>query len=1456
MSSHEQDTPAADLHARTQVQQLPEGTSSDDVNSTSPNFGTFTGPSVPGYPFLSQPQASGEIGRLGDYRVLAKLGEGGMGFVFRAEDPALKRFVALKVMRPEVAAKPLAADRFLREGRAAAGLKSDHIITIYQVGQANGAPFIAMEYLEGIALDEWMKQQKKAVPVPHVLRVVRDTLRGLATAHDKGLIHRDIKPANLWIEKGTARIKVLDFGLTRGMDGNDQMTADGAVVGTPAYMAPEQAAGKPVDLRADLFSVGTVMYQLFLGINPFVRSNMMATMGAVSFDVQPPVIALRPEVPQAYSDYLDRLLAKDPAGRPANAKAALAELAAIEKSLQDAAKTLASSSNIPVVSMMAPAAAPVPAQVWGDITDADDTVVRTSMSDPETPRKPPSNKLLIGSGLFAFFALILGGIVIVITNKDGTKTKVEVPDGATVEVQKDGKSVASVGGKKAEVAKKDAPKPKGVGKVTGPMVAATDLKPYPPRVPRSAFDDLDAAKIPAEERYPWQPKELVAVVGSSRGYFGGAVEHRTATVISPDGRWIVATGERGSAVLDAKTLRPVLQDTAQVWRPALAPDGKTAAISRGGDVRIYDLSGAEPKPLRNAAPTSENGVHGVAYLPDGKTLATSTGFGGVYLWDLTGPADVPKMVVHPASKGLDNVRQISASRDGTRLAAIGMHPEPVDRADVVVWDISGKESKELARVPIEINKHSSHSAALAHDGKTILVGVYGQDVNENRLELWDVSGPAKRLASEKQPGVRVLGLSADGQAMRTLCHEGLIVWSFADGKLARVKTVKGEGFVATTTDLSRIVRLEPSGMHFGVLDGDGKVLVNGGQHTANGDLRPVALGNLIFTTTGDIRPWTVRDGAFQPRPIAPELAKELSRGLMYGSLPSADGRRIAGIGPDAIVRILTVNAEGATLTSSLLHPLGSGPPAGQSISFAWTLDGKTIFTRQNTGAILDWDTVQNKPEPKLVLNETADQFPQVALVVHPAGRLLADRVNNTIRLTIAGERPAERRIEPPEHDGSLENLTFTPDGRYLLANYKHRIWRFDLTKAELPGEPWSDAEIDRYWLSPDGRTIVALDLSTRRWRWLNSTTMKPLGGFELPATNFGSASFAPDGRHFLVEQMGCVYVLRLGLPPDPNAAADPDRKAAEFVIGKGGYVVVLNPGKEVTTKEVKDLPKEPFQLRDIVLRVEAPDGITDADLDQFRELDSLDTLDMFAPNTVTDAGLAKLAGFPFAVKLRTLYISGDELTDAAFASAAKFTSLNGLLLQSKRITGSGIAHLKASSIGGLVISQCRLVDAEMVHLKAMPNLNSLQIIGTPIGDAGLKHISEVKQLSTLQMQNCVNVTIAGMKHLEKCEALQLIELSSPMTGACFESLGKIKTIAIISTTIEVTDTDVKHLVGLPKFENLRCNLLSLTDVGLESLSQIKTLKFIYLKGSKVTAAGVKKFRAALPECKVESDFPE
>jgi serine/threonine protein kinase len=221
------------------------------------------------YDFLAPAQAPGELGRLGGYRVLKVLGQGGMGVVFAGEDVRLKRPVALKAMRPALAANAAARRRFLREAEATAAVRSDHVVTIHQVGEEGGVRFLAMEFLEGMPLDRWLHDGRQPT-VAQILRIGRETALGLAAAHEKGLIHRDIKPGNLWLEAAHGgRVKVLDFGLARVVGDDVHLTQSGAVVGTPAFMAPEQARGEEVDHRCDLFSLGCVLYRLCAGSNPF-----------------------------------------------------------------------------------------------------------------------------------------------------------------------------------------------------------------------------------------------------------------------------------------------------------------------------------------------------------------------------------------------------------------------------------------------------------------------------------------------------------------------------------------------------------------------------------------------------------------------------------------------------------------------------------------------------------------------------------------------------------------------------------------------------------------------------------------------------------------------------------------------------------------------------------------------------------------------------------------------------------------------------------------------------------------------------------------------------------------------------------------------------------------------------------------------------------------------------------
>ncbi len=292
--------------------------------------------------FLAPAQQPDEIGRLGPYRVLKVLGHGGMGVVFKAEDPGLLRLVALKAMLPAVAANPTAKERFFREARAAAALKHPHIVTIFQVGEDRGAPFLAMEFLEGEPLDERIKREGK-IPVAEVVRIGREVALGLACAHEKGLIHRDIKPANVWLEGKQGHAKILDFGLARALADDTHLTQSGAIIGTPAFMAPEQAGGEKVDHRADLFSLGSMMYRMCTGELPFQGNSTLAILSALAMATPAEPAKVNALVPEGLSDLVMRLLAKKPEFRPASAQEvadALAEMASEQTAVLARPKTV------------------------------------------------------------------------------------------------------------------------------------------------------------------------------------------------------------------------------------------------------------------------------------------------------------------------------------------------------------------------------------------------------------------------------------------------------------------------------------------------------------------------------------------------------------------------------------------------------------------------------------------------------------------------------------------------------------------------------------------------------------------------------------------------------------------------------------------------------------------------------------------------------------------------------------------------------------------------------------------------------------------------------------------------------------------------------------------------------------------------------------------------------------
>ena len=264
------------------------------------------------------------IGRtLGHYEVVEKLGEGGMGAVYKARDARLGRFVALKVLPAEKVADPDRQRRFAQEARSASALNHPNIVTVYDVGSAEGSDFIAMEHVVGRTLAE--RIDRRGMPLAEVLKYAVQIADALSAAHAAGIVHRDLKPANVMVT-GEGRVKVLDFGLAKltepaPLDASavtetaPPRTQMGVIVGTVAYMSPEQAEGRAVDARSDVFSFGTVLYEMVTGRRPFAGDTGPSTMAAILTKEPAPPSSLVGGMPFELERAILRCLRKEPERR-------------------------------------------------------------------------------------------------------------------------------------------------------------------------------------------------------------------------------------------------------------------------------------------------------------------------------------------------------------------------------------------------------------------------------------------------------------------------------------------------------------------------------------------------------------------------------------------------------------------------------------------------------------------------------------------------------------------------------------------------------------------------------------------------------------------------------------------------------------------------------------------------------------------------------------------------------------------------------------------------------------------------------------------------------------------------------------------------------------------------------------------------------------------------------------
>ena len=269
--------------------------------------------------FVGATDDAAPLGRLGPYNIQRLIDEGGSGVLYEAHDTKLDRTVAIKMLRRDLAALASARARFDREARTSAALSHDHIVTVYDVGFEPGfPPYLVMEYIRGESLRDHLRH-RGALPAQEAARIAREVALGLEAAHNHGLVHRDIKPSNIMLDEQTGRARITDFGLARQPRSGSDITREGSIAGTPAYMSPEQIATPDlVDHVSDIYSLGAVLYELLTGERPFRGVTRMVLLQALNDDPRPPR-RLHDQIPRDLETITLKCLDKDPARRYAHA---------------------------------------------------------------------------------------------------------------------------------------------------------------------------------------------------------------------------------------------------------------------------------------------------------------------------------------------------------------------------------------------------------------------------------------------------------------------------------------------------------------------------------------------------------------------------------------------------------------------------------------------------------------------------------------------------------------------------------------------------------------------------------------------------------------------------------------------------------------------------------------------------------------------------------------------------------------------------------------------------------------------------------------------------------------------------------------------------------------------------------------------------------------------------------
>jgi WD40 repeat protein len=985
--------------------------------------------------FLEPSDKPGQLGRLGHYEILEVVGRGGMGVVLKAFDDVLRRVVAIKVLAPHLASSGHARKRFIREARAAAGVTHEHVVTIHAVEETGSLPYIVMQYVHGLSLQERIDRDGP-LELKEVLRIGLQTASGLAAAHALGLVHRDIKPANILLENGVERVKITDFGLARAAD-DASLTQSGVVAGTPQYMAPEQAAGEAVDQRADLFSLGSVLYAMCTGRPPFRGSSTLAVLRRVCEEQPHPVRELNPDIPEWLCRIIARLHAKDPAERFGSAR------------------EVADLLGRHLAELHQPGREPVP-------------------GPPPRPRRPRR----VGPVAVTVLLVLAAALVLVVAScvtrflsawlsgdrPDGTLV-VEVEDGR-LQVQVDGDAQVFQGAGLHEVRLRP-----GVHEVR----AILHGKPVQEEVVTISPGGQAAVTVRRWPDEPGKPPEvpthpratlLVHPGPACTNYVGFAPDGRTLVVASEDGtieRWDPATGQEQS-----RWKGPTLK----VMGMAVSPDGRTAATAagwwdkpdRGGDAQVWELATGK---LLAAYHEPASAVMAVAFAPDGKTLAVGAFNGAVRLVEAA-TAKERATLQHP---GAGAVNALAFTADGKTLVGAGAKPGGGKTPGLIrLWDVDTGKEKDTWRGTMAEVQH----LCISPDGRTVAVAC-----RDSTIRLWDAAAGHERAVLRGHTGwAHYLAFLPGGKTLVSGSFDGTVkVWETASGReLATLTTVMEIVLSVAVSPDGRTVAAGGGGWHqpgrveqwdssrWAEAPQPRAVLRGHGSWVWSLAFSPD--GHTLATGSNDqhIRFWDTRTGKC-------EADFHAHAGLVTSLVFTPDGKSLGSASNDGKAKLwdaathkllVTYAGHTAPVERLAVAPRPSGCP-------------KTLATASMDGNVKLWDLGTGK---EIATRET---WPSYAVVFAPDGKTLAasgrkwqgSQAEDIVRVLTADLTQEIAVLRG--HRGRIRSMAYAPDGKVLATGSEDgtiKLWDA-ATGKELKTLTGHRSKVFTVAFSPDGKLLAS-----------------------------------------------------------------------------------------------------------------------------------------------------------------------------------------------------------------------------------------------------------------------------------------------------------------------------------------------------------------------------------------------